>query len=84
VVDRGDPADEAGVEEDDIILAIHGKAFDERRDLATSIHEYRPGDEAVLTILRRDEETEIMELEVTLGRVRIEEGTGGCASGSPM
>lgn len=73
-LDRGDPADEAGVEVGGIILALEGKAFDDGRDLATSIHEYRPGDEVVLTILRRDEETEIMELEMTLGRDRIEEG----------
>ncbi len=62
------------MEEGDIILAVDGRAFDERHDLATSIHECRPRDEVVLTILRRDEETGIMELEATLGSDRNEEG----------
>lgn len=73
-VDPGDPADEAGVEEGDIILAVGGRALDERHDLATLIHEYQPGDEVVLTVLRRGDLSEIMEVEATLGRDRNEEG----------
>jgi membrane-associated protease RseP (regulator of RpoE activity) len=73
-VDSGDPADEAGVEEGDIILAVGGKAIDERHDLATLIREYQPGDEIVLTVLRRGDPSEIMQVEATLGRDRDEEG----------
>jgi hypothetical protein len=73
-VDSGDPADEAGVEEGDIILAVGGKAIDERHDLATLIREYQPGDEIVLTVLRRGDPSEITQLEATLGRDRNEQG----------
>jgi membrane-associated protease RseP (regulator of RpoE activity) len=73
-VDSGDPADEAGVEEGDIILAVGGKAIDERHDLATLIREHQPGDEIVLTVLRRGDPSEIMQVEATLGRDRDEEG----------
>lgn len=73
-VDPGDPADEAGVEEGDIVLAVDGKALDERHDLATLILGYEPGDDVILTVLRRDDETEITGIEVTLGLDRDEEG----------
>ncbi len=73
-MDRGDSADDAGVEESDIILAVDARAVDAPHDLATSIHRYRPGDEVVLTILRQGEETEIIELKVALGRDQNEEG----------
>jgi membrane-associated protease RseP (regulator of RpoE activity) len=73
-VEPGEPADEAGVEEGDIVLAVDQKALQESRDLATVIHEHRPGDKVVLTLLRRGEETEILEVDVTLGRDTDEEG----------
>jgi len=73
-VDPGDPADEAGVKEGDIVLAVDGKALDERHDLATLILGYEPGDDVILTVLRPDDETEITEIAVTLGRDRDEEG----------
>lgn len=73
-LEPGDPAHEAGVEVRDIIIAVDGKVMDERHDLSGLIHRYEPGDDIVLTVLRRGQETEIIQLEVALGRGRDEEG----------
>jgi len=70
----GGPADEAGVEAGDVIIAVDNRVMDERRDLSRLMRRHEPGDEVVLTVLRRGEETEILEMEVTLGRDRDEEG----------
>jgi S1-C subfamily serine protease len=68
------PADEAGVREDDIIIAVDNKALGELPDLLEAMRRHEPGDEVTLTVLRRGDEIEIFELEVTLGRQRDEEG----------
>ncbi len=70
----GGPAHGAGVEAGDVIIAVDNRAMDERHDLYRLMRRREPGDEVVLTVLRREEETEILEMEVTLGRDRDEEG----------
>jgi S1-C subfamily serine protease len=68
------PADEAGVEVDDVIIAIDGIAPDADNDVAQLIRGHDPGDEIILTVVRPGEDTEVFELEVTLGRDRGDEG----------
>ncbi len=55
-VEPGSAADEAGIEEGDIILEFDGERISEDNHLATVITNYRPGDEVDLEILREGEE----------------------------
>jgi putative serine protease PepD len=73
-VDSGGPADQAGMETGDIIIAVDNKAMDEDRDLAALIGGHKAGDEVVVTIVRPGDDTELMNLEVTLGSDTNEEG----------
>lgn len=57
------PADKAGLQEDDIIIAVNGEQFTQGAALAEIIGEYRPEDQLVLTIIRDDQ---LVEIEVTL------------------
>ncbi|HUS70854.1 MAG TPA: PDZ domain-containing protein [Anaerolineae bacterium] len=68
------PADEAGLEVDDVIIAIDGKALDAEHGLSAAVHGHDPGDETVLTVIRRGDDTEVLEMKVTLGRDTDEEG----------
>jgi S1-C subfamily serine protease len=68
------PAEESGVEVGDIIIGLDGTALDPGHDLAEIVRERDPGDEVVLTIIRRDGDTAILELEATLGRERDKDG----------
>ena len=68
------PADDAGVEMDDVIIAIEGIAPDTDNDVAELIRAHDPGDEIILTIVRPGKDTEVFELEVTLGRDRDDQG----------
>jgi|GEM_PF-1695388 len=67
------PADEAGVEKGDVIIALDNRAFDQRQRLSELIRECDPEDEVVLTVVRPGEETEVFEIDVTLGRNTDEE-----------
>ena len=73
VVEDG-PAADAGLRVDDIIIAIDGIALDADHDLSETIRGYDPGEEIVLTVVRSGEDTEVFELEVTLGRNTDDEG----------
>ena len=68
------PADETGMAVDDVIIAIDGIALDANHDLSEVIHGHDPGDEIVLTVVRRGDDTEVFELEVTLSRSEDDEG----------
>lgn len=59
----GSPADVAGLQEDDIIIAVNGETLSEDQGLAERISVYRPGDLITITILRG---TEQIDIEVTL------------------
>jgi membrane-associated protease RseP (regulator of RpoE activity) len=73
-VEEDGPAAEAGMRIDDIIIAIDGMALDANHHLSEAIRSYDPGDEVTLTLIRSDQETEVLEVGVTLGRDTDEEG----------
>jgi membrane-associated protease RseP (regulator of RpoE activity) len=68
------PAYEAGLGVDDVIIAIDGKALDAEHELSAAVHGHDPGDQIVLTVIRRGDDTEVLEMKVTLGRDTNEEG----------
>jgi serine protease Do len=52
----GSPADEAGIEEEDIVIAIDDQKIDKDHSLSYLIQKYKPGDEIELIILRNKKE----------------------------
>jgi S1-C subfamily serine protease len=60
----GSPAEEAGLQDGDIIVALNGEPLTEESDLATLILPHAPGDTITLRVLRGNSATEI---DVTLG-----------------
>ena len=68
------PADEAGVEKGDVIIALDNRAFDQRQGLSELIRERDPEHEVVLTVVRPGEKIEVFEIDVTLGTNRDDEG----------
>jgi len=73
-VDSSGPADEAGMETGDIIIAVDDKAMGENRDLGALILSHKPGDDVTVTIVRPGDDPELMNLEVTLGSDTNEQG----------
>lgn len=63
-VQEGTPADEAGLEEGDVITTLDGKQIDGWYSFRTDIATHRPGDEVELGIIR---DGDTMSLTVTLG-----------------
>jgi S1-C subfamily serine protease len=61
------PASTAGLQVDDVITAVDGKALDGEANLADVIGGYAPGDEVTLSVTRPGAEKETLELSVTLG-----------------
>ncbi len=61
---EGSPADEAGLEEGDIITAVDGLAVDRDNPLDLQVLRFAPGDEVTLQVLR---EGETLDLQATLG-----------------
>lgn len=53
------PADRAGLERGDVIVAVDGQAVENGNDLRNTIAETRPGDEVRLTVVRDGREREI-------------------------
>lgn len=62
-VEADSPAEEAGVQEGDVIVAIDGKATSQAAALTGFVRQYSAGDTVTLTLVRDGEE---MEIEVTL------------------
>ncbi len=62
----GSPADQAGLQENDVITAIDGQPLKEESDLAMMLNRHKPGDTVTLNILRGDQEASV---QVTLGEV---------------
>lgn len=60
----GSPAEEAGLQDGDVIVAIDGEPITPETDLATLMLDYSPGDTITLRVLRGSSVTEI---DVTLG-----------------
>ena len=51
-VEEGSPADEAGLEIGDVIVALDGEPMDDATALTTALAERQPGEEVVLTVIR--------------------------------
>jgi S1-C subfamily serine protease len=50
-VERGSPAEKAGLKNGDVILAVEGETVTSKRALSRLISEYKPGDEVTLTVI---------------------------------
>jgi len=77
---KDSPADEAGLEEDDVIIGFDGSKITDTDELMEMIDEHRPGDEVILTVMREGDE---VELTVTLEKrpgydksIRISKSSG--------
>jgi S1-C subfamily serine protease len=60
----GSPADDAGLEPNDVIIQIGEVAIEDSGDLSTALLEYRAGDEVEITVIREGEEETVT---LTLG-----------------
>jgi putative serine protease PepD len=58
-VSPGSPADEAGIEENDVVVAVDGLRVSSMIDLAAKIRTAQPGDTVTLTVERGGEEIDI-------------------------
>jgi C-terminal processing protease CtpA/Prc len=56
---EGSPAEDAGLEEDDIIIAVNGTKVTDNEELVEMIGDSHPGDKVTLTVMRDEEELEI-------------------------
>jgi S1-C subfamily serine protease len=68
------PAEEAGLQKDDVIVAVDGQELDAENNLADLIAKYKPGDTVTLEIDRPDDEKPF-EVTVELGEHPDKEGT---------
>jgi len=60
----GSPADKAGIQTNDIITSVNGKAIDQTHSLTSLLDQYQPGDKIKLTVVRGGK---TMTVTVTLG-----------------
>ena len=60
---KDSPASEAGIQPNDVVIAIDGKKVEDMSDLKRKLFEYKDGDKSEFTILRNGEE---LKLTVTL------------------
>jgi S1-C subfamily serine protease len=70
----GGPAEQAGLQEGDLVIAVDGQTVGLEKDLADLIAEYEPGDTVTLEIERPGEEPRAKEVTVKLGQHPEEEG----------
>jgi len=70
----GGPAEQAGLQEGDLIIAVDGQTVGIEKDLADLIAGYEPGDTVTLEIERPGEEPRAKELTVKLGQHPEKEG----------
>lgn len=70
-VEPGTPADEAGLEEGDVIIAVDAREVDRDHPLDQLIRRYKPGDRVEITYWRGDQEHEVR---VRLGEHPEEKG----------
>lgn len=74
-VEKDSPAEESGLQEQDIITALDGEEVTAADKFAETIASHKPGDEVVLTVNRSDEE-DALTIEITLGENPDKEGAG--------
>ena len=60
----GGPADQAGLQEGDILTAIDGQPIDATHQLDVTLLQHEPGDQVELSVLRGDQ---TLKMKVTLG-----------------
>jgi len=70
-VEPGGPAEEAGLQEGDVITAVDGQEVNSNHPLDQLIHRYKPGDTVGITYWRGDQEHEVT---VRLGEHPEEKG----------
>jgi S1-C subfamily serine protease len=70
----GGPAEQAGLQEGDLVIAVDGQTVGLEKDLADLIAEYEPGDTVTLEIERPGEEPRAKEVKVKLGQHPEKEG----------
>jgi S1-C subfamily serine protease len=63
-VAQGSPADQAGLQQRDIVTKVDGKALDTESALAEDLNAHKPGDKVSLTVVR---DAKTQDLSVTLG-----------------
>ena len=71
---KGSPADEAGLQEDDIIIKFNGDRVWDSRELTDFVRDHNPGDQVTVTVLRDGAE---QELSLTLDRRRASDVSWG-------
>lgn len=54
--EEGGPADEAGLQQGDVIVGLGGQPVDTFGDMAAALRDFRPGDTVEVTFVRGDEE----------------------------
>jgi S1-C subfamily serine protease len=67
-VEADSPADEAGLQEGDIVVSVDGRELDAEKTLADLIGAYAPGDEVTLEVRRPGPDDEAEEITVELGQ----------------
>ncbi|SMO42283.1 DegQ family serine endoprotease [Gracilimonas mengyeensis] len=75
-VEEGSPAENAGLQAEDVIVSLNGEEIRNWDNFRTSIASFKPGDEITLGIVRDNDN---MELEVTLGE-RPDDATASASS----
>jgi serine protease Do len=66
-VTNGGPANQAGLQQGDIITKIGDVALDETHSYVNTLFTYKPSDQATLTIVRDNKE---MQVQITLGEAK--------------
>ncbi|MEZ5138684.1 MAG: trypsin-like peptidase domain-containing protein [Acidimicrobiales bacterium] len=66
-VEQGSPADQAGLSDQDVVVAVDGGKVSSMIDLAAAIRTHQPGDDLTLTVVRGGQERQVT---VTLGAAR--------------
>lgn len=59
-IDQGSPADRAGFQPYDVVVAIGSEPVHDRQDAYLYLTEYRPGDKVPVTVVRKGKEKELM------------------------
>lgn len=73
------PADQAGIQEGDVVIAVNSTPIENFSDLANAIGLRMPGDEVTITLLRAGEE---LQVHATLAKAsEVEYGAGGLFGG---
>ncbi len=63
-VEAGSPADQAGLQQNDVITALNGQPIDENHSLVSVLFTHKPGEVVTLTVLRNGKQ---MQTKLTLG-----------------